>query len=72
MTNIDDAEIVEMTSSAQWDALLEIANESAKLDRRRGELDTSDEEAEEEAANNFIEDDEGTSEDAPYVLIQNV
>lgn len=47
----------------QWDALLEVANASAKLDKRRGELDTSDEEEEEDVANNFIDDDSEGSED---------
>lgn len=55
------------TSSTQWDALLEVAYASAKLDRKRGELDTSDEEAEEDAANNFIESENEDTEDAAYV-----
>lgn len=49
---------MEYTSSSQWDALLEVANQSAKLDRKRGELDTSDEEEEEDLANNFIDDEQ--------------
>jgi hypothetical protein len=60
-------EVVEHTSETQWDALLEVAEASAKLDRRRGDLDTSDEEEEEAAANNFINDDQ--SEDARCVTL---
>lgn len=67
VTSLDDTETVMYTSSVQWDALLEVANASAKLDRRRGELDTSDEEAEEEAADNFIDEENEQPEDALYV-----
>lgn len=66
-TSLDDAETVAYTSAMQWDALLEVAYASAKLDQRRGDLDTSDEEAEEEARDNFIEDENEESEDAMYV-----
>ena len=59
-------EIVEYTSSTQWDALLEVANASAKLDRGRRQVETSDEEEEEEAENGFIHDTQ--SEDARYVI----
>ncbi|KAI0701189.1 hypothetical protein BC835DRAFT_267721 [Cytidiella melzeri] len=66
MANIKDMEVVEYTSATQWDALLEVANAAAKSDRRRGELDTSDEEEEEAAANTFIDDEQ--SEHASTVL----
>ncbi|PSR73696.1 hypothetical protein PHLCEN_2v10615 [Hermanssonia centrifuga] len=46
-----DLEVVRHTASTQWDALLEVAERWAKMDRRR-ETDTSEEEAEEE----FIDD----------------
>lgn len=51
-------EVVEFTSATQWDALLEVAKKSAKLDRRRGDMDTSEEEEEEERVNGFIDDEE--------------
>ena len=55
-TSLENSDIVEYTSSSQWDALLEVANQSAKLERRRGELDTSEEEQEEALASGFIND----------------
>ena len=57
-TDPDDMEVVEFTSATQWDALLEVAKKSAKLDRRRGDMDTSEEEEEEERVNGFIDDEE--------------
>lgn len=53
----DELEEVEFTASQQWDALLEVAQTWAKLDIRRQPA-TSDEEEEE----NFIDDEDGTSE----------
>ncbi len=44
--------MVEYTAIEQWDALLSVATSWAKIDRR-GTMDTSDEEAEEE----FIDDE---------------
>lgn len=57
-TSLEECDVVEYTSSSQWDALLEVAKQSAKLDRKRGGLDTSDEEEEEDLANNFIDDEQ--------------
>ncbi|KAI0310383.1 hypothetical protein OF83DRAFT_877542 [Amylostereum chailletii] len=54
----NEVEVVQYTAQQQWDELLDIAQEFAKMDRR-GELETSEEEAEEEATDNFIDD--GTS-----------
>ncbi|KAI0089200.1 hypothetical protein BDY19DRAFT_130210 [Irpex rosettiformis] len=56
--SLEDMEVVEYTSATQWDALLEVANKSAKLDRRRGGMDTSEEEEEEERVNGFIDDED--------------
>ena len=53
----DDLEIVQHTATTQWDALLEVAADWAKIDNRR-EQDTSEEEAEE----GFIDDGEGTTD----------
>lgn len=53
----EEIEPVEYTASEQWDALLEVAKKWAKIDRR-GELETSDEEQEEQ----FIDDECGASE----------
>lgn len=49
----DEMETVELTSTQQWDALLDVARRWAKIDMRRQE-DTSEEEGEEE----FIDDAE--------------
>ena len=51
----DDLEAVEHTATTQWDELLTIATRWAKMDRRR-DMDTSEEEAEEEAEQGFIDD----------------
>jgi len=48
----DDIEIVPFTAQQQWDELLEVAKDFAEMDRR-GEQETSEEEAEE----NFIDDE---------------
>ncbi|KAI0340762.1 hypothetical protein BDW22DRAFT_346726 [Trametopsis cervina] len=69
-TRMDDTEVIEYTAAMQWDALLEVAKASAKLDRRRGELDTSEEEAEEYARETFIDDEE--SEDASSDVLPTV
>lgn len=53
----NEMEVVEFTASQQWDALLEVAKQWAKIDRRR-ELETSDE----EGGDQFIDDENGTSE----------
>ena len=53
----DELEPVDYTASEQWDALLDIAKQWAKIDRRR-ELESTDEEEEEQ----FIDDERGTSE----------
>lgn len=52
------------TSSMQWDALLEVANASAKLDRR-GDVESSDET--EEAADDFIDDENDESVNSDIV-----
>ncbi|PIL37436.1 hypothetical protein GSI_01130 [Ganoderma sinense ZZ0214-1] len=49
----DELELVEYTASEQWDALLEVAKQWARMDTRR-EADTSEEEDEEE----FLDDGE--------------
>ncbi|GJE84553.1 hypothetical protein PsYK624_006290 [Phanerochaete sordida] len=54
----DDLETVDYLASDQWDALLDVAKQWAKMDRRRGEIGTSDEEQQEE----FIDDGRETSE----------
>jgi hypothetical protein len=54
----DEVELVHYTPNQQWDELLEVAEEWAKMDRRRAD-DTSEEEDEEE----FIND---ASTDARY------
>ncbi len=58
LTKPEDMETIEYTASTQWDALLEVAAKSAKLDRRRGDMDTSDEEEEEERVGGFIDDEQ--------------
>ncbi|KAI0751106.1 hypothetical protein C8Q80DRAFT_1155544 [Daedaleopsis nitida] len=52
----DELEPLELTPSAQWDALLEVAKQWAKMDVRREE-DTTEEEAEED----FIESEQEAS-----------
>lgn len=52
----EELEPVEYLASEQWDALLEVAKQWAKIDRRR-ELESSDEEEEEQ----FIDDERETS-----------
>lgn len=55
----DQVELVEYTASTQWDALLAVAEDWAKIDRSRREEDTS----EEEASENWLadENEEGKS-----------
>ncbi|OBZ70189.1 hypothetical protein A0H81_09699 [Grifola frondosa] len=62
----EDIEVVEYTASQQWDALLDVAKNWAKVDHRREE-DTSDEEAEEE----FIDDGHESSTTAPDTVPEN-
>jgi hypothetical protein len=57
----EDFQPVRFTAREQWDKLLAVVNVFAAIDTRRGELDTTDEEIEEEEARNFIIDD-GESE----------
>ncbi|KAI0638506.1 hypothetical protein C8Q77DRAFT_1154138 [Trametes polyzona] len=56
----DEMEVVEFTASEQWDALLDVAKRWAKMDVRREQATTEEEDAED-----FIDDDlEGTSRSA--------
>ncbi|KAI0776138.1 hypothetical protein BD413DRAFT_526771 [Trametes elegans] len=48
----DEAELVELTASQQWDALLEVAKKWARMDVRREESTSEEEDAEQ-----FIDDD---------------
>ncbi|OCH94315.1 hypothetical protein OBBRIDRAFT_723119, partial [Obba rivulosa] len=59
----DEIEVVQYSASQQWDALLEVARNWARMDRRR-EAETSEEEAEEE----FIDDERP---DARYPVYHN-
>lgn len=65
----EDSEVVNMTATAQWDHLLGLANDFARMDTTRGAQDTSDEEAEEHAAEDFIDDEEEEAADARCVLL---
>ena len=53
----DELELVEYTAPGQWDALLDVAKQWARMDTRR-EVDTSEEEDEED----FIDEGEGENE----------
>ncbi|KAI0065904.1 hypothetical protein BV25DRAFT_1850432 [Artomyces pyxidatus] len=53
----DDVEGVQYTAEEQWDQLLDVAQQFAKMDKN-AEPDTSEEEAEEAAAKNFINDED--------------
>ncbi|KAI0329536.1 hypothetical protein GY45DRAFT_1324815 [Cubamyces sp. BRFM 1775] len=61
----EDAEVVQFTASEQWDALLDVAKQWAKMDVRRAESTSEEEDAEE-----FIDDGQETSttasEPAPH------
>ena len=52
----DDFQPIRFSAREQWDKLVGVVSTFASIDTRRGELDTSDEEVEEEAAANFIVD----------------
>ena len=51
----DEAELVQYTASEQWDALLDVARQWAKMDVRRAESTSEEEDAEE-----FIDDEQET------------
>jgi len=60
----DDFQPIRFSAREQWDKLVAVVSAFASIDTRRGELDTTDEEVEEEAAANFIvDDDESESRD---------
>ncbi|KAI0797061.1 hypothetical protein C8Q75DRAFT_223876 [Abortiporus biennis] len=61
--NRDDVEMVRLTASSQWDELLKVANRFSKQDRR-GEEDTS----EEEASEGFLDDPNNDSENNESAL----
>ncbi|KAI0658488.1 hypothetical protein C8Q70DRAFT_1135073 [Cubamyces menziesii] len=62
----DEAELVQYTASEQWDALLDVARQWAKMDVRRAESTSEEEDAEE-----FIDDEQETSTTASEPAPQN-
>ncbi|KAA1466784.1 hypothetical protein DENSPDRAFT_831667 [Dentipellis sp. KUC8613] len=59
-TEMGEVETVQFTASEQWDAMLVVANDFAKMEVQRPRMDTSEEEAEEQ----FIDDGEGATSSA--------
>lgn len=55
----EDFQPVPFSAREQWDKLLLVVKDFASLDNKRGGVDTTDEEVEEDLANNFIQDAEG-------------
>jgi hypothetical protein len=63
----EDFQPIRFSAREQWDKLVAVVSAFAAIDTRRGELDTTDEEVEEEAAANFIvDDDESERYDGVY------